>query len=76
MHANNAYERAWAAERLRIAQKAAAPRGPAPVMYIASLDLGQASDYTALSVVERTPLPDPGDPACEIREYGVRHLFR
>ncbi len=49
---------------------------PSPTTYILGLDLGQAQDYTALCVVERTETPDPADAARKVRRYGVRHLER
>ena len=49
------------------------PRRP---WYIVGLDLGQAADYTALCVVERTFEPDPDDARRRVSSYGVRHLRR
>lgn len=52
---------------------------PAPrVDFFTGLDLGQAQDFSALAVVERTRTPDP-DPARRGRHsdrYDVRHLHR
>ena len=48
-------------------------RGPS---YVVGLDLGQAQDFSALSVVERTVAPDPADPARAVRHFGVRALRR
>ena len=49
--------------------------------YYVGLDLGQAQDYTALSVVERSekfPVGSLPDPSVTPREahYAVRHLRR
>jgi hypothetical protein len=44
--------------------------------FIVGLDLGQATDYTALAVVERTFKTDPADPNWRISDYAVRHLHR
>jgi hypothetical protein len=49
------------------------PRWP---WYIVGLDLGQAQDYSALCVVERTFETDPDDPGRRQSAYGVRHLRR
>jgi hypothetical protein len=50
---------------------------PAPrVDYLAGLDLGQAAQYTALAVVERTRTPDPEEPLRTTRTYAVRYLKR
>jgi hypothetical protein len=44
--------------------------------YVLGLDLGQAADYTALAVAERTYHPDPGGKGPPQAHYGVRHLKR
>ena len=44
--------------------------------FILGLDLGQAADYTALCVVERTFRPDLADATRKVSDYGVRHLHR
>jgi hypothetical protein len=44
--------------------------------YIVGLDLGQASDYSALCVVERTAAPDPANAARRLNSFAVRHLHR
>jgi hypothetical protein len=44
--------------------------------YIAGLDLGQAQDYTALSVLERSRAEHPEDPGRTVKHYAVRHLQR
>ncbi len=44
--------------------------------YIAGLDLGQAQDYTALCIVERTEKPHPEESGRMVRHYAVRHLHR
>ena len=49
------------------------PRRP---WFVVGLDLGQAADYTALCVAERTFVPDPADPKKWVSSYGVRHLRR
>jgi hypothetical protein len=51
------------------------PSAPAPD-YILGLDLGQAQDYTALAVLERTRLPDPARLPETVSHYAVRHLKR
>ncbi len=48
----------------------------APKTFIVGLDLGQAADYSALCVVERTTVPDPIDATRNLGSYGVRHLHR
>jgi Terminase RNaseH-like domain len=63
--------RAMRAEAL--ARELDAPKEPPPetkVEYVVGLDLGQAQDYSALTVVERTAPPD-AEPI-----YAVRHLHR
>jgi hypothetical protein len=56
------------------------PRRPAPrptgPRFTVGLDLGQAQDFCALSVVERRETPDPVDPTRTAREFAVRHLKR
>jgi hypothetical protein len=49
---------------------------PVPPVYLIGLDLGQAQDYSALCVVERTHGPDVNEPARAVNHYGVRHLHR
>jgi hypothetical protein len=49
------------------------PQGPS---YFVGLDLGQAQDYTALSVVQRTEYTKPDDPTRTLRRYAVRYLER
>jgi hypothetical protein len=44
--------------------------------YLAGLDLGQAAQYTALAIVERTRTPDPEEPLRRTRTYAVRYLKR
>jgi hypothetical protein len=44
--------------------------------HFAGLDLGQASDPTALSIVEQNEGPDPDQPDNTIRHYAVRYLKR
>jgi hypothetical protein len=46
------------------------------VDHLAGLDLGQAAQYTALAIVERTRIPDPDKPFQTTRSYAVRHLQR
>jgi hypothetical protein len=46
------------------------------VAYFTGLDLGQAQDYSALAVVERTRLPDPNDKDRTVNHFAVRHLRR
>jgi hypothetical protein len=40
------------------------------------LDLGRPHEFTALSVLERTEVPDPDKPERRVRHYAVRHLER
>jgi len=44
--------------------------------YIVGLDLGQASDYSALCVVERAAAPDPANAGRLLNSFAVRHLHR
>lgn len=44
--------------------------------YFAGLDLGQAQDYSALAVVEKTRVQDPADPERLVNHFAVRHLRR
>jgi hypothetical protein len=46
------------------------------VRYFTGLDLGQAKDYTAVAVLERTTLPDPKREGRKLHHYAVRHLER
>src|ERR1700704_4179287 len=46
------------------------------IRYFSGLDLGQAQDFTALAVLERTKLPDPEKKGQLVRHYAVRHLER
>jgi hypothetical protein len=46
------------------------------IRYFSGLDLGQAQDFTALSILEQTKLPDPDRPGEKVRHYAVRHLER
>ena len=46
------------------------------VAYYSGLDLGQATDYTALAVAERTSQPNPSKPREEVYSFAVRHLHR
>lgn len=48
-------------------------RGP---VYVAGLDLGRPHEFTALSVLERTEVPDSDEPRRTVRHYAVRHLER
>jgi hypothetical protein len=45
-------------------------------LYFVGLDLGQAQQYTAVAVLERTTAADPETPDREVRHYAVRHLQR
>jgi hypothetical protein len=47
-----------------------------PIKYFTGLDLGQAKDYTAVAVLERTTLPDPKWAGRKLHHYAVRHLER
>jgi hypothetical protein len=47
-----------------------------PVKYFTGLDLGQAKDYTAVAVLERTAVPDPKREGRTLRHYAIRHLER
>src|SRR3954449_12801816 len=44
--------------------------------YYTGLDLGQAKDYSALVVLERTFAPDRRDEKKAVAHYAVRHLQR
>jgi hypothetical protein len=74
---------AWAAEAV-VGPKPAAPMAERPgPSYLIGLDLGQAQDYSALCVVERTQAPRAEDQDAgpvplerEVHRYGVRHLYR
>jgi hypothetical protein len=44
--------------------------------YFTGLDLGQARDFTAVAVLERTTIPDPQTPSRSVGHYAVRHLER
>jgi hypothetical protein len=44
--------------------------------YFSGLDLGQAQDFTALAVIEKSLLADPERPRTKIGYYAVRHLER
>jgi hypothetical protein len=46
------------------------------VDYFVGLDLGQAADYTALAVLEKTEALDAHPPRTIVRKYAVRHLER
>jgi hypothetical protein len=46
------------------------------VRYFTGLDLGQARDYTAVAVLERTTPPDPRPEDRKLHHYAVRHLQR
>jgi hypothetical protein len=46
------------------------------LLFNSLLDLGQAAQYTALAIVERTRTPDPEKPFQTTRSYAVRHLQR
>jgi hypothetical protein len=52
------------------------PRQETGPEWIVGLDLGQASDPTALAAVEKTRRPDPEHPDRTQRHYAVRHLRR
>jgi formylglycine-generating enzyme required for sulfatase activity len=45
-------------------------------VYIAGLDLGRPHEFTALSVLERTEMPQLDNPERRVRHYAVRHLDR
>jgi hypothetical protein len=46
------------------------------IRYFTGLDLGQARDYTAVAVLERTTLPEPRREDRKLHHYAVRHLER
>jgi hypothetical protein len=48
------------------------------IRYYSGLDLGQAQDFTALAVLEKTILPEPlpQEPERAVGHYAVRHLER
>ena len=43
---------------------------------IGGLDLGRHDEFTALSLLERTEVPNSDDPRRRVRQYAVRHLER
>lgn len=45
-------------------------------VYVAGLDLGRPHEFTALSVLERTEVPDSNESMRTVRHYAVRHLER
>jgi hypothetical protein len=45
-------------------------------IYLAGLDLGRPHEFTALSVLERTEVPNSNDASKPVRHYAVRHLER
>jgi hypothetical protein len=47
-----------------------------PPTYVSGLDLGQASDFTALAVLEKWVSPDPTPTGKHVAHYDVRHLER
>jgi hypothetical protein len=47
-----------------------------PPSYVSGLDLGQASDFTALAVLEKTVAPEPSASGNPMASYAVRHLER
>jgi hypothetical protein len=47
-----------------------------PVDFILGLDLGQAADYTALAIIERSRQPNAERPGALLSHYAVRHLKR
>jgi hypothetical protein len=51
-------------------------RHPPEIRYSAGLDLGQAHEFTALAIVERTTIGDRDRGKHEERSYAVRHLER
>jgi hypothetical protein len=46
------------------------------VRYFSGLDLGQAQQFTALAVLEKTAFGDPADPRVPPPQHAVRHLER
>jgi hypothetical protein len=44
--------------------------------FVTGLDLGQAKDFTAIAVMERTIVPSPDPELQAIHHYAVRHLVR
>jgi hypothetical protein len=46
------------------------------IRYFTGLGQGQARDYTAVAVLERTTLPDPKRDGRTLHHYAVRHLER
>jgi hypothetical protein len=48
----------------------------APGWFFAGLDLGQAHQFTALAVLEKTYAPDPRNDRYDLSHYDVRHLER
>jgi hypothetical protein len=47
-----------------------------PPTYVSGLDLGQAADFTALAVLEKTISPEPTPTGKYLASYSVRHLER
>jgi hypothetical protein len=52
------------------------PKADERPFYILGLDLGQAADYTALAIAEKTTLDDAGQKGQPVTHYGIRHLQR
>ena len=48
----------------------------ATVKYITGLDLGQAHDYTALTILQKSKRPDSDHPERLVNHYAARHLER
>jgi hypothetical protein len=46
------------------------------VAFVSGLDLGQAQEFTAVAVLEKTTSPDPEAPGRKVNRYAVRHLER
>jgi hypothetical protein len=44
--------------------------------FITGLDLGQAKDFTAIAVLERTTMPSPDADVRSVDHYAVRHFVR
>jgi hypothetical protein len=49
---------------------------PTDVQYVTGLDLGQAQDFTAIAVLQKSWLEEPWKPGSLVSHYAVRHLER
>jgi hypothetical protein len=49
--------------------------GEGKVYFFTGLDLGQAQDFTAVAVLERSTGSDPAAPGRLVNQFAVRHAF-